>query len=82
MANEQRGDNDGEGEEQVGLVADGPLIEGVDIGAGRVSEAAPHPDPQDRSEGVEGQEGASGHVAGTGEDAVGLAQTVNELIPS
>src|SRR5690348_6479969 len=78
MSGEERGGQGAEDDEYVQLVAGDLVVEGGDVGAGCVGQGHPQPDPECGTEGVEGEEAAPGHAAGARDDAVDLAQSLDE----
>src|SRR5207249_2466275 len=77
-ADDERNDQYAQRREQVVLIAVDLDVDGGDVVARRIADTGPQPDPQRRAERVEGEELAPGHLGGTGDDAVGLAQAFHE----
>jgi predicted secreted hydrolase len=73
-----RRDQDADRDREVGVVTREVVIDGIDVAAREVADARPHRHPQCRSDGVEDQEAPPVHAADTGDDAVGLAQALDE----
>ena len=67
-----------ESDRKVGAIASGVAVDRVDVAAGEVANAGPHRDPQCRADRVADQEFRPAHARGAGDNAVGLAQALNE----
>jgi hypothetical protein len=75
----QQGDgHHGQGGQFVAAEAGDGRVEGADVPPGQVADRRPDPDPERGADRVQGQEPAKAHPGQAGQDAVGLAQAVDE----
>ena len=77
-AGQQSDGHHGQGGQFVTAEAGDGRVEGADVPPGQVADGRPGADPERGADRVQGQEAAKAHPGQAGQDAVGLAQAVDE----